>query len=166
MKRAWTMIELIFVIIILGILAITVLPKFMGVQSDAKIAAEKGTVGAIRAGIALAHSKWLLREEDSFDWDNDGVKEEFSSNGYLKNLETGGAYDNSAASTNIFSEILSTSADDWHRTNEGDGSTTIVYEGPASKDDSGVDSNGDGNDINSSGKWTYDITTGEFTYGK
>jgi len=147
------MIELIFVIIILGVLAATALPRFIGIQDDAKISAEKGVAGAVRGGVQLAHGKWILKQQTSLDWDGDDVAETFSSTGYLANLETGGAYSNTATPSNIFAELLSEPAEEWARTANGDGSKTNTYEGPASSSP-GVANSGM-NDINTSGQWTY-----------
>ncbi len=51
-KKGFTLVELVMVIVILGILAIVAIPKFFSLQDDAKSAAEKGVVGAIRSGIS------------------------------------------------------------------------------------------------------------------
>jgi len=50
------MIELIVVIVILGVLAATALPKFIDVGSDAKQSALKGVVGAAGSAMALNYS--------------------------------------------------------------------------------------------------------------
>ena len=47
----FTLIELVMVIVLLGLLAIVAVPKYFDLQADAKLAAEKGVVGAVRSGI-------------------------------------------------------------------------------------------------------------------
>jgi len=46
-QQGFTLIELIMVIVILGILAVTALPKFVDLKSDAQGAALAGVVGAL-----------------------------------------------------------------------------------------------------------------------
>jgi MSHA pilin protein MshA len=48
------LIELIVVIVILGILAATALPKFMGIQSGARVSILKGARGAVASAMNIA----------------------------------------------------------------------------------------------------------------
>ncbi|MGS0728942.1 type II secretion system protein, partial [Shewanella sp. 0m-11] len=47
-QNGFTLIELVVVIIILGILAVTAAPKFINLQSDARASALQGVKGAIQ----------------------------------------------------------------------------------------------------------------------
>lgn len=60
MKKAFTMIEIIFVVVILGILAAIALPRLGSVREDAVISKGKAEVASIRGGIALLKSQRLL----------------------------------------------------------------------------------------------------------
>lgn len=57
----FTLIELVVVIIILGILAVVVAPKFLSIQQDAQISTVKGTAGGFKSAITLARSVWAVK---------------------------------------------------------------------------------------------------------
>lgn len=59
-QQGFTLIELVVVIIILGILAVTAAPKFINLQSDARASAIQGMKGAIQGANSLVYSKAAL----------------------------------------------------------------------------------------------------------
>ncbi|MDP2981167.1 MAG: type II secretion system protein [Candidatus Omnitrophota bacterium] len=56
-QSGFTLIELVMVIVILGILSAIAIPKFADLTTQAKIAAGKGGLGAMRSAIAIDYAK-------------------------------------------------------------------------------------------------------------
>jgi MSHA pilin protein MshA len=58
-QRGFTLIELVVVIVILGILAAFALPRFMGLERQARTASVRALEGSLRSSAAMAHAIWL-----------------------------------------------------------------------------------------------------------
>lgn len=65
-RLAFTLVELIMVIVIMGLLAAVVIPKYGDIRTEAQDAAETGTVAAITSGIKLAHMTSLAQGTDTW----------------------------------------------------------------------------------------------------
>jgi MSHA pilin protein MshA len=61
LQKGFTLIELIIVIIILGILAVTAAPRFLDLSSDARVSAIQGVLGAVNSSSQIAHAALLVR---------------------------------------------------------------------------------------------------------
>ena len=61
MNKAFTMIELVFVIVVIGILSAIAVPKFAATRDDALISRGMSTLSAVRSAIASERQKRILR---------------------------------------------------------------------------------------------------------
>ncbi|MCD9466268.1 prepilin-type N-terminal cleavage/methylation domain-containing protein [Photobacterium iliopiscarium] len=64
-QQGFTLIELVVVIVILGILAVTAAPKFMNLQGDARHASLDGLRGAINGAAGIVYGKSAIEGQDA-----------------------------------------------------------------------------------------------------
>lgn len=93
-SRGFTLIELIMCIIILGVVGVVALPKFLGIQKDARIAVLYGAREALMTANNLVYTKAVIQSQENInsedtrniDLDNDGVNDLIGYFGLIKNV--------------------------------------------------------------------------------
>lgn len=109
-KNAFTMIELIFVIVVLGILAAVAVPKMAATRGDAVITKGRADVASIRSAIVTERQARLIKGDSAFIANGTGAGQ----------MDNGGLF----GGVLMYPVAASTGNDGWSATA---GSGTYVY---------------------------------------
>jgi prepilin-type N-terminal cleavage/methylation domain-containing protein len=145
----FTLVELIFVIVIIGVLSAVAIPKFANLTDNSKSASELATASSVQSALDAIHSEWITNTCD-FDWGNgkNTATTPLNATGYPTSLGSDNAHPLDAI-------LKNTENGDW----------VIVggkYYGPATKNgtstkDRNIAHKPEGNDY-----WEYNATAGTF----
>jgi general secretion pathway protein G len=172
-KSAFSMIELVFVIVILAILSAVAIPRLTSIQDDALISSEKSAIGVARQGVVALYGKRVLRggdltitltNKDGVDYDcNVSFTDQMYPQTLVTSATTGSTNNTDANATGYTASrgsyqslalvVESESLADWSYTNNAG---VQEYRGQASN--TITDSNAE---INNNNFWKYDNSNGK-----
>jgi general secretion pathway protein G len=121
MKKAFTLIELVFVIVIIGILVTIALPKFGAVSEQSQIAKGRSDVMALRTAISSERQKRFMLGDSSYINQLDG-------NASAAPGEDAIIFDNNGTSTNVlltYGVVTKNSDGGWMKTGVNEYTYTI-----------------------------------------
>jgi len=151
----FTLVELIFVIVIIGVLTSVAVPKFKNLTDNAKISSELATASSVQSALDAIHGEWITNT-CTFKWGNGQdtatAGQELNASGYPNSLDNG---------TDIFDRIFKTKTKDWALITCPVVNGNICYRGPASL--KGDANHKVTNKPNRDEWWEYNITAGTFS---
>jgi MSHA pilin protein MshA len=136
-QSGFTLIELIIVIVILGLLAVTAAPKFIDIQSDAKASTIEGVKAALQGGSKLVFAKSAIAGKQKNATGGTATDSQVTIGGLI--VETNFGYPSATSFTAIRTATLTETdvavfaeldESDWDLTT-GTGSFTITPQGIA-----------------------------------
>lgn len=149
-RHGFTLIELIFVIVIIGVLSAVAIPRFSNLTGNSKIASEQATASSVQSALDAIHSEWITNT-CPFEWGNSQESNDTAvfdnTLGYPKEL---------GSSDDPFKYLFKTKTADW--TSYTCGANTC-YKGPSTNGGTTTSkpNKPDGNDY-----WEYDAAKGTF----
>ncbi len=119
-KSAFTMIELVFVIVIIGILATVAIPRLSATRDDAEVTKAKVLIASVRSALAMERQKRILRGDftpitsvgtstnafDVFSADKDGNRKNVLEYSVLSSTDKG-KWDFNVTNTNEYTFHMS-----------------------------------------------------------
>jgi type IV pilus assembly protein PilA len=132
--KAFTMVELIFVIVIIGVLASVALPKFRGLSSNAKISAEIATMSSVAIALQTINGEWSINE-GTFKW---GIGENNNTDATIFNNTTGYPIDLHVNKT--FDRVIKENSNKYTKQTNGSSTEFSIFTGSASNPNDGASS--------------------------